>query len=258
MRVNPNFLMKTLFKTMTFTLPNVINNPFRDTRLYVPIKIKPHSTYINFKLNNDQVDNLNNYVQEYNESLSLVPIQLYKDKEADYFLSINIYNSSSPVFMTDNNIIRCELNTYVMDAYGTKGTLILDYMTDGMSMDPVSGFKKNEYLKKLIFSKNDHDIFNVLCKSYLSDIYLNVNFTKSSVYPKQLSFDLLEYTDNIFYKNGILDKVYHDNSLLNPVLMGVNIQDVTFIYRNMVFDNFDSIFYFKDDLNFVGSMWDNI
>ena len=29
-----------------------------------------------------------------------------------------------------------------MDKSGTKGTLILDYMTDGPSMDPVSLFKK--------------------------------------------------------------------------------------------------------------------
>ena len=55
-----------------------------------------------------------------------------------------------------------------------------------------------------------------------------------------------------------MDKVYYDNTLLNPVLLGVTVKNVTFIYKNMMFDNLDSIFYFKDKLNFVGSMWDNL
>ena len=55
-----------------------------------------------------------------------------------------------------------------------------------------------------------------------------------------------------------MDKVYYDNTLLNPVLLGVTVKNVTFIYKNMIFDNLDSIFYFKDNLNFVGSMWDNL
>ena len=160
--------------------------------------------------------------------------------------------------MTDTNIIRCELNTYVMDSNGTKGTLILDYMTDGPSMDPVSLFKKNEYLKKIVFNKNNNDIFNIFCKSYLSDIYLNINFSNNGIYKKKLSNELLEYTDNIFYKNGILDKVYYDNTLINPILVDVNISNVAFIYKNMILDDLDSVFYFKNNLNFVGSMWDNL
>lgn len=258
MRINPNFILKTLYKTMTLTMPSMIYNPLSNTNLYIPIDIKPHSTYINFKLDDQQVNNLNSYIKQYNDSLEIVPIQLYKHGIADYYLSINIYNSTSPVFMTDKNIIRCELNTYVMDSHGTKGTLILDYMTNGISMDPISLFKKNEYLKKIVFEKTTTDIFTIFCNSNFDDIYLNLNYTRSDIYPKQLSHDLIEFTDNIFYKNGIMDKVYYDNTLLNPVLLGVTVKNVTFIYKNMIFDNIDSIFYFKDKLNFVGSMWDNL
>ena len=258
MLVNPRFVLKTLFKTITLTMPNVMYNPLANNRLYVPIDIKPHSTYINFKLNTEQVNNLNHYVSNFNESLTLVPITLYENDKANYYLSVNIYNSTSPIFMTENNIVRCELNTYVMDKSGTKGTLILDYMTDGPSMDPVSLFKKNEYLKKLVFNKNKQDIFNIFCKSYLSDIYLSLNFSANGVYPKKLSVDLLEYTDNIFYKNGILDKVYYDNTLINPVIMDVKLTDFKFIYKDMMLDDLHSIFYFKNNLNFVGSMWDNL
>lgn len=258
MIINPRFLLKTLFKTITLTMPNVMYNPLANNRLYVPIDIKPHSTYINFKLNTEQVNNLNHYINSFNESISLVPIRLYENKPANYFLSVNIYNSTSPVFMTDDNIVRCELNTYVMDETGTKGTLILDYMTDGPSMDPISLFKKNEYLKKLVFNKNNDDTFNIFCKSYLSDIYLCLNFSTNGVYPRKLSADLLEYTDNIFYKNGILDKVYYDNTLINPVIMGVKLKNFKFVYKDMILDDLDSVFYFKNNLNFVGSMWDNL
>ena len=258
MKINPNFMLKTLYKTMTLTMPSMLYNPLTNNNLYIPIDIKPHSTYINFKLNNQQVTNLNSYIKEYNESLEIVPIQLYKDGLADYYLSINIYNSTSPVFMTEKNIIRCELNTYVMDSHGTKGTLILDYMTNGMSMDPIALFKKNEFLKKITFKKSLNDTFNILCKSNLDNIYLNLDFNRSDIYPKKLSYDLLEFTDNIFYKNGIMDKVYYDNTLLNPVLLGACVSNVTFIYNHMVFDDLDSIFYFKDNIRFVGSMWDNL
>jgi len=258
MIINPKFILKTLYKTVAFTMPSMMYNPLTNNRLYLPIDIKPHSTYANFKLNEHQIHNLNSYINTFNDSLTIVPIQMYEDSSPEYYLSVNIYNSSSPIFMTENNIIRCELNTYVMDSSGTKGTLILDYMTDGPSMDPVSLFKKTEYLKKLVFNKNDHDIFNIFCKSYLSDIYLNLNFSKNGIYSNRLSDELLEFTDNIFYKNGILDKVYYDNTLINPILIDVKIKDCTFIYKNMIFDDLDSVFYFKDNLNFVGSMWDNL
>ena len=111
MLVNPRFVLKTLFKTITLTMPNVMYNPLANNRLYVPIDIKPHSTYINFKLNTEQVNNLNDYVSNFNESLTLVPITLYENDKANYYLSVNIYNSTSPIFMTENNIVRCELNT---------------------------------------------------------------------------------------------------------------------------------------------------
>ena len=138
MIINPKFILKTLYKTVAFTMPSMMYNPLTNNRLYLPIDIKPHSTYANFKLNEHQIHNLNSYINTFNDSLTIVPIQMYEDSSPEYYLSVNIYNSSSPIFMTENNIIRCELNTYVMDSSGTKGTLILDYMTDGPSMDPVS------------------------------------------------------------------------------------------------------------------------
>lgn len=258
MLLNSHFKLKTIFKSLAFVLPNMMFNPFGPNKVYVPIDIKPHSTYINYKLELDQVNILNSYIKSYNDSLSIVPIQLYDDYVANYYLSINIYNSSSPVFMTGDNIIRCEINTYIMDSNGKKGTLILDYMTNGLSMDPVDGLKLVDTYQHILFNKNENDLFNISCISSNSDIQLDFSFDTTNVYPNHLSFDLLEYTDNIYYKNGIIDKVFYDNSLLNPVLMGVDVKNAIFKYNNMTFENIHSVFYFKDNLYFIGSMWDNL
>lgn len=258
MQLNPRFMLKLMYRSMSLFLPPLIYNPMATNKIYIPITLKQHSTYLNYKLNHDQISNLNNYIKSYNKSLKMVPIPLYENSNAHYYLSVNIYNSTSPIFRTDKDVIRCELNTYVIDEYGCKGTVILDYATNGPSMDPINGFKKNEFSLDLTFRECGDKIFNILCKSNRADIYLNLNFTQSSVFPKPLSHDLIEFTDKIYYKNGIFDKLYYDNSLLNPVLMGANIEHQTFIYRNMEFEQLESIFFFKDSLHFVGSMWDNL
>ena len=41
MQINPNFILKTLYKTMTLTMPSMIYNPLSNTNLYIPIDIKP-------------------------------------------------------------------------------------------------------------------------------------------------------------------------------------------------------------------------
>ena len=74
-----------------------------------------------------------------------------------------------------------------------------------------------------------------------------------------MSKELIDYTDNIYYKNGIMDKIYYDSSLTRANIKQTNfISNFIFKYRDLEFDNIDSIFYFTDELRFVGSVWDNI
>tara|TARA_Y100000389_G_scaffold106861_1_gene103847 strand:- start:2588 stop:3361 length:774 start_codon:yes stop_codon:yes gene_type:complete len=250
-------MLRFVYNTLLLGMPQMLYNPLFNTPLHIPITINEQSTYINFKLSSEQVRYLNQYVQDFDESLELIPINLYENSKPGYFISINIYNSTSPVFMTQDNVIRCELNTYIMDNTGKKGTLILDYLSNGMSMDPVTIWQPEEFLKKVHFESND-DKISILCKSHLSEIYLNATLDNFTILDDRLSLNLIEFTDNIYYKNGILDKLFYDTSLINPTLLKPEESDVTFIYKNCVFGNVDSIFVFKDNIRFVGSMWENL
>ena len=63
----------------------------------------------------------------------------------------------------EKEITRCELNTYVKDHNGNYGTLIIDYLSNELSMDPLNIFKskhkssqkslkkQKEYLNFLLF-----------------------------------------------------------------------------------------------------------
>ena len=66
------------------------------------------------------------------------------------YLSINVYNCSSPIFFNDNEeITRFEINTYVRKWNSNTqsfdyGTVILDYTSNSLSMDPVHLFKQKQ------------------------------------------------------------------------------------------------------------------
>tara|TARA_X000000950_G_C13919934_1_gene662869 strand:+ start:4375 stop:5202 length:828 start_codon:yes stop_codon:yes gene_type:complete len=257
MLVNPTKILNFVYKTVMIGMPQVLYNPMGNIPLCIPITIDPFSTYINYKLNNENVNALNTYVSHYNSSLKLVPIKLYENGDPDYFLSINIYNLSSPIFFSSDTVTRCEINTYIMDDHGTKGTLILDYLTNGLSMDPISIFKPQEYLKKVQFLKID-DKFDIKSKSKIAEVDLDIEFKEGNIYSDTLSNELIEYTDNVFYKDGILDKIYYDNTLVNAIIKKACVTKKKFVYKSIVFDKPDSVFYFKNDIHFVGSMWNNL
>ena len=169
---NPKFL-KFFYKTMMLGLPQYIYNPISNNNFLAPLSVKPFSTYVNFRLNEEQVDYLNSYVKEFTDSLTLVPLKISKYEFPTYYINVNIYNCTSPILMSDNNIVRCEINTYVKNVDGTLGTLILDYLSDGISLDPINMFKKPN---KLIFTKeNGYNI--ILCKSNTQQIVLDLSYS---------------------------------------------------------------------------------
>ena len=108
-------ILKFVYNSMLFGMPISTYNPYTKVPIHIPARVDEGSTYINLKLNNDEKEYLNNYIHEYNETLSIVPISILEDEKAENYLSINIYNCTSPVFNTDKTITRCEINTYVKD-----------------------------------------------------------------------------------------------------------------------------------------------
>lgn len=253
MRLN---LLKFVYRGLLTGMPILTYNPITKNTLNMPLTVKPYSTYLNFKLNYYQSQYLNNYISEYTNSLELVPINIFPSDEKSNYLSLNIYNCTSPVFMNEKKeITRCELNTYVKDKDGNYGTLIIDYLSNELSMDPVNIFKRKEITRFY-----DYKIYkNINCQSLGEQINLKLNYTTIYDYNQEISDELIKYTDNIFYKNGILDKVYYDSSLVNAnVKTPLLYYNLTFNYKDLSFDSIDSIFYFTNEIKFIGGMWENI
>ena len=250
----PKNFLKFVYNSMLFGMPMVTYNPYNKVPIHIPATVDDGSTYINVKLNDDEKNYLESYIHKYNNSLKIVPISILQDEKPESYLSINIYNCSSPVFMKDSKITRCELNTYVSDGNNI-GTLIIDYLSNDLSMDPVNIFKSRE---KVDF-KTENVYHCIDCDSEKDKIQLKLNFTKFREIPIIIDDSLIEYTDNIFYKNGIMDKVYYDTSLVKAKCKSpIYTYNFSFSYKDLHFNEIDSIFYFSKDIKFVGAMWSNL
>jgi len=74
----------------------------------------------------------------------------------------------------------------------------------------------------------------------------------------KISSNLIKFTDKVFYKNGLYDKVYYDSSLIHNKIIDVKDYEVYFKFFDLEFNNVDNIFYFENKINFIGGMWDNL
>ncbi|MBI96551.1 hypothetical protein CL656_05345 [bacterium] len=250
--------LRTVYNWLLTGMPFFTYNPITQNPFNVAFTIEPQSTYINFKLNNDQTEYLNNYIHKFDENLDIVPINLLQnDNEKHNYLSVNIYNCSSPIFFNDENVItRCEINTYIKDKNTNNyGTLILDYTSNSLSMDPVNIFKskeKTDYLKNKYYSY-------VKCFSKRDKISLNFDFMRQLKLDTSLHDNLIEYSDFIYYKNGIYDKLFYDSTLTKAKINSPIIANLyNFEYKDLKFDTFDSLFYFDNNIDFIGGMWNNL
>lgn len=245
-------LLELVYRGILTGMPLLTYNPITKNTLNVPMIVNPESTYLNFKLDNEKVKKLEKYINKYS-NLTIIPIKI--DKEEEYILSVNVYNCTSPVFLNDKEITRFEINTYVRDENNNNGTIILDYISNELSMDPLNIIKWKDNLKY-----NKYDVFNnIECNSKRDHIELNINFTAEYAKKIKINEDLVKYTDRVYYKNGIYDKIYFDSSLTSADLREPYLfTKFLFIYRDLNFTDLHSIFYFKNEIRFIGGMWDNL
>tara|TARA_B100001094_G_scaffold94143_1_gene90039 strand:- start:3435 stop:4301 length:867 start_codon:yes stop_codon:yes gene_type:complete len=282
-------LLKFIHGGLLTGMPSLIYNPFTKNSLNIPLTILPDSIYLNFKLTPDYSSYLERYIQKYSDNLSIVPVCLFTNEESSKakYLSVNIYNCSSPVFLNGNKqTLRCELNTYIKDkTTGQYGTLILDYLSNDLSMDPINLFKlpPSPTDGAVIYNMYRNDPYHpedqcqsyrqtkqiqVVCCSKKDRIKLNLNLSVDKTKEANVitSKELVKFSDYIYYKNGIYDKLYYDDTLVNAILKSpssLNMEDDTnnnffFTYKDLFFEKIDSIFYFENKINFVGSMWENV
>lgn len=249
------FVLKTIYKFIISTLPITTYNSITKI-FFAPFTIKPYSTYINFKLENDQVVFLQNYIKNYTDDLELFPIKIFPMDKSSYFLSLNIYNCTSPLFSNDNKeTTRCEINTYVKYKNKNYGTLILDYCSNSLSLDPVDLFKKEQNVKFFL----DNSIINYIALNEKINFSINFDYMKPKKIKQEISENLIQFTDNIFYKNGICDKLYYDSSLVKSIIeIPLTYSNFSFKYKNISFEKIHSIFYFKNNIHFICGIWHNL
>ena len=250
-------LTKLIYRIFATSFPLFTYNPLNDNTIYSSFDVKPKSTYVNYKLNEFQVNSLKNYLKENTNDLKLKKIYLSDDqKKKDFFISINIYNCTSPLFTILNNqdITRCEINTYVVNKNKEFGTLIMDYASNFLSMDPVNIFKNPQNTN---FSRlNDIISWEVIGNNFKFDLSYKL-LKNNKIF--DMNEELHSFSDKIFYPNGVYDKLYYDSSLVQCVSkIPKRIYNINFEFLGMKLENPDSIFYFDNELRFAGSMWDNL
>lgn len=254
-------ILRFFYKAMLTGMPIAMFNPYTNNRLLAPCTIKSGSTYINYRLNEEQINTIQNYI---GDDLKLIPTTLsYPEALSDrpYYLSINIYNCTSPLFkfVSDEEVTRCEINTYIKDKMNNTGTLIIDYTSNKGSIDPVTMYQSSNQLTLQQYTDNVDDTIITYGNTIGNNIDLSFSYIKNT-FDKLFYLDsnLIKLTDNIFYRNGIIDKLYYDKSLVFSKQLIPNLLFINFTFLNMTFNKPHSIFYFADDIEFVGSIWHNL
>ena len=263
MFINTVFL-KFFYSALLTGLPSISYNPFNQNTLHAPFIVNEGSTYINYKLNKEQFNQINNYLETKTNNLKLQKISILKENEIkesignsdDYYLSINIYNCTSPIFsfLSNDPATRCEINTYIKTKNEEDiGTLIMDYTSNLLSVDPDNIFKKS-CKTKFLKSKN-----TLSCAAYSDNIFFELEYDFNNILKTQeIKPKLVKYSDKIFYNNGLYDKLYYDSSLIHNHLQIPYYFNIQFKFMGIEFDTPHSIFFFKDKINFVGGMWENL
>ena len=253
-----NNLLKLFYSALLTGLPSISYNPINKNTLHAPFIVNEGSTYVNYRIKSNEFNKINNYISKNTNNFKLEKLKIFNDNsENDYYLSINIYNCTSPIFsfLSKEPVTRCEINTYVVNKKNEIGTLIMDYTSNILSIDP------DNILKIPCPTKFSKDLSNNILSSYAysDSIMFELEYDCKNIISKEkINQKMVKYTDKIFYNNGIYDKLFYDSSLLHNKLLVPRYFNINFIFMDIEFNNPDSIFFFKDQLNFVGGMWYNL
>ena len=125
-------------------------------------------------------------------------------------------------------------------------------------MDPINLFKPSS---NLFYTNDCLDTIKLNGISHNEDIELQFEVDAPITSDWYINTELIKYSDFIYYKNGIYDKLYYDSTLVEAPIQIISTKhnhNFMFKYRELDFETIDSIFFFENNINFVGGMWDNL
>ena len=154
----PKIALKSIYNFILVGLPITTYSPLNDKSIFhAPAKILESSTYINYRLEDENLNIIEKYIKDYNEDFSLIKTRIASEKKG-YYLSINIYNCTSPIFQqySTDPVSRCEINTYIKNSKGEEGTLIIDYTSNFFLWIQLMFSKKMEFaiINRIIININ--------------------------------------------------------------------------------------------------------
>ena len=175
-----------------------------------------------------------------------------------------MYNCTSPLFFNQNApVTRCEINTYVKTDSNEVGTVILDYTSNSLSLDPVHLYKRGNKDTQFhhVFSTEKEKRLH--CMTQTEKISFDFEYDGlDNGHPFPMSDTLVHYTDNIFYKNGYYDKLYYDSSLTHSSAVQniaiSQIRNLRFQYKDLCFEKMENSFCFQKRLDFICEVWKNV
>lgn len=256
-----NHWVKLAYKILITRLSiNSCNEPYSCES----INIYPYNTYVNYKLTLDEWNYVNKYLYDNtNYKMSIISIEKMSSPKYNYYISVNMYNYINS--LNKNKLItRCEVKTYVKNEKGVYGNLIMDYVVNDIKCE----FNINKCCQNIdnTLSEKEYLYASSICpKCEYGNLKSNIDMRANSnifdfklnynEYVNDIKFNLnryfIDFMDNIFNYDGIYKKIYYDTSLTRGDVRKIKKYNVSFKFKDLVFKEPDSIFYFKNKINLL-------
>lgn len=181
----------------------------------------------------------------------LAPVQPHPGVPKDYYLSLNIYNAAGLA-----PGLRAEWSVYVTrNGESTPRFMIIDVQTSEVSVDPLN----------LITIPAERFTYNTTGNTLAIDLSApGVSFAAWLQVPeapqmREMNLDWAECNNLVYWRNGVADKIYYDESAYGPVAVvprrNVVQRDGT---RWAPFVELDHVFLYEKSQGLVASPWSNL
>ena len=134
--------------------------------------------------------------------------------------------------------------------------MLLDYVSNIDFIDPINIYKSS---KGFINFNTEGSFIKADVNSHVDKVQFLIETQQSSQSQKRLSSQFVSLHKKRFSRCGIYDSVLYDSSFSDS-LVNCHFNRVKFnlYYNDMWFNDFDSAFFFPNDVNMFVKFWDNV